>query len=185
MGTFLTESVPVTRQVEVDVTTMQQQTRTDVRTVTECVPTDGLGADELLRLAAAVEVGSEHPLGKAVVEEARRRGFRVDGAQEFRATAGGGVVGVVDGHKVAVGRVGFLSELGISPDGLASTGDALAGNGKTPLYVAVDGRPAKELKLHELRRRLRDEAPGTVVTFRVVRQGSKPQQLKVTLRDLI
>jgi membrane-associated protease RseP (regulator of RpoE activity) len=60
-----------------------------------------------------------------------------------------------------------------------------AGLAKGDLIVAVDGRPAKELKLHELRRRLRDEAPGTVVTFAVIRDGSKPRQVKLTLRDLI
>jgi len=133
--------------------------------VTECVPANGLDADELLRLAAAVEVGSEHPLGRAVVEEARRRGLSVDGAQEFRATAGGGVVGVVDGHRVAVGRVGFLSELGVSPDGLASTGDALAGDGKTPLYVAVDGQPAGLIALADS---VKPESRGAVAELKAL-----------------
>ncbi|MSQ24586.1 MAG: cadmium-translocating P-type ATPase [Chloroflexi bacterium] len=110
--------------------------------VTECVPVTGIDESDLLSWAAAVELGSEHPLGRAVVEAARARGLEVGGAQNFRATAGGGVSGMVDGATVLVGRPGFLSDSGISLDGLGSLGERLAVDGKTPLYVAVDGRPA-------------------------------------------
>lgn len=111
--------------------------------VTDCVPAAGISEANLLHWAAAVELGSEHPLGKAVVEEAHRR--RLDlgtGAQAFHSTAGGGVSGTVDGRQVLVGRIGFLSEQGITADGLGAAGVRLAADGKTPLYVAIDGRPA-------------------------------------------
>ncbi len=111
-------------------------------TVTDVVPLPGFGADDLLKLAAAVELGSEHPLGKAVVEEGRRRGGDVGGASGFLATAGGGVAATVDGRTVLVGRIGFLVEAGVDLVDLTPVGERLAAEGKTPLYVGVDGQPA-------------------------------------------
>ena len=116
--------------------------------VTEVVPMDGIDEETLLRLAATVEQGSEHPLGRAVVEEALRRGFSLNGGSEgFRATAGGGVQASVGGQHVLVGRAGFLDEQGTAIHGLREVGERMALNGQTPLYVAIDGRPAGLLGL--------------------------------------
>jgi Cu+-exporting ATPase len=97
--------------------------------------------DELLRLVAAAEQGSEHPLGDAIVRHVRQeRGLDVPVAVAFEATAGGGIVATVDGQRVVVGRAGFLVEQGVSPDELLAPSDTLAADGKTPVLVGVDGR---------------------------------------------
>ena len=112
--------------------------------------------DELLRLAAAAERGSEHPLAAAVVRAARERGLELPDARDFRATAGHGVRAVVDGHDVLVGNERLMVQGDVTRDvppvGGAAAGDAavgcgeaagrLAAAGKTPIHVAVDGRPA-------------------------------------------
>jgi P-type Cu+ transporter len=106
------------------------------------VVSDGLSEDELLRLVASAERGSEHPLGEAVVEGARRRGLGLAEASTFEAAAGGGINARVEGHEVFVGTRRFLSELGVSEDGFVSRGEELAVSGKTPMFVAVDAKPA-------------------------------------------
>jgi Cu+-exporting ATPase len=106
------------------------------------VVSDGLSENELLRLVASAERGSEHPLGEAVVEGARRRGLGLAEASTFEAAAGGGINARVEGHEVFVGTRRFLSELGVSEDGFVSRGEELALSGKTPMFVAVDGKPA-------------------------------------------
>ncbi|HEY8490166.1 MAG TPA: heavy metal translocating P-type ATPase [Dehalococcoidia bacterium] len=110
--------------------------------VTDVLPADGVPADELLRLAAAAERGSEHPLGEAVVEAAKARGLDLPDATEFQAVPGHGIRATVDGRAVLLGNLKLLQDHGLSPDGLAGTVEALAGDGKTPVLVAVDGRPA-------------------------------------------
>lgn len=116
-------------------------------TVTEIVGVASIEETELLALAALVEVGSEHPLGRAVVEEAERRGVRLHAVESFKATAGGGVSAQVDGRPVLVGRIGFLLDNEVRVDDLAPIGEAMARDGKTPLYVAIDWRPAGVLGL--------------------------------------
>jgi Cu+-exporting ATPase len=93
---------------------------------------------ELLRLAAAVEVGSEHPLGAAIVEEARRRGLDLPAAEAFESVTGRGVKGRVEGHEVVVGNAAMLQDLGIDTSALAERAAELARRGATPMYVAVD-----------------------------------------------
>src|SRR5215207_2246208 len=112
--------------------------------LTDVVSSDGLSEDELLRLVASAERGSEHPLGGAVVEGARRRGIALAEAENFSAVAGGGIRAQVDGHSVLVGNSRFLSEAGVPGDGsgLAGPGEELATDGRTPMFVVVDGRPA-------------------------------------------
>ena len=96
----------------------------------------------LRALVAAAERGSEHPLGDALVRDARERGLTLGDAREFVATAGGGVAATVDGRRVLVGRPGFLAEHGVDASSLADAADAYARDGKTPILAAVDGRVA-------------------------------------------
>jgi Cu+-exporting ATPase len=99
--------------------------------------------DDVLRLAAAAERGSEHPLGEAVVQFARDdRSLPLADASAFAAVSGQGVAATVDGRTVLVGRPGFLEERGVDPSPLLSGADELAAAGKTPVFVAIDGRPA-------------------------------------------
>lgn len=110
--------------------------------VTEIVPAEGIKPDELLRLTAAVEVGSEHPLGEAVVEAARQRGLALPAATAFESITGKGVAGTVDGQRVVAGNRALLQESGIDVGHLEPEARRLASTGATPVLVAIDGRPA-------------------------------------------
>jgi Cu+-exporting ATPase len=112
--------------------------------VTDVVRAPGApGEDELLALVAAAERGSEHPLADAIVREAvTTRGLDVAVASGFLATAGGGVAATVGGRRVLVGRPGYLEAEGVDVSALVPSADALAANGKTPVFAAIDGRAA-------------------------------------------
>jgi Cu+-exporting ATPase len=97
---------------------------------------------ELLALAAAVERLSEHPLAEAIVAEAARRSLPGRQVSGFESRTGLGVVGVVEGRRVAVGNLALMRELGVDPGPLTAPADAAAAAGRTPMYVAVDQRPA-------------------------------------------
>jgi Cu+-exporting ATPase len=102
------------------------------------------GDDEsrLLRLAASVEVASEHPLAGAVVAAARERGLRLAPTANFESVAGLGVQADVDSHRVAVGSRRWLERLEIAPGRLANRAAALRQDGQTAMFVAIDGEPA-------------------------------------------
>jgi P-type Cu+ transporter len=111
--------------------------------LTDVVVADGIREQELLRLVASAETGSEHPLGEAIVRGASRdRGLPLAEAEAFEAVSGGGIRARVEGRRVLVGSRRFLSEVGVPEDGLAPKGEELAREGKTPMFVAVDGEPA-------------------------------------------
>ncbi len=106
------------------------------------VAAEGNPQDELLRLAASAERGSEHPLGEAIVQGARERGLELADAESFEAVSGGGIRATVEGREVLIGNRRFLAESGVAEDGLAARAEELARNGKTPMFVAIDGEPA-------------------------------------------
>jgi len=110
--------------------------------VTELVPADGFSEEELLRLAAAAEVGSEHPLAAAIVARAEESGLRLPKAEAFGSVTGRGVKAVVEGREVLVGNRALMGEAGVGPDELEERAGKLAGGGATPMYVAVEGRIA-------------------------------------------
>jgi Cu+-exporting ATPase len=110
--------------------------------LTDVLPADGWAETELLRLAASAERGSEHPLGEAVVAAARERGLAPSDATEFTALPGRGVEATVDGRRVLAGNLKLMDENGLSLDGLLPESERLAAEGKTPMYVAIDGRLA-------------------------------------------
>ena len=97
---------------------------------------------ELLRLAAAAETGSEHPLARAIVEGARQRSIAIPEPSAFSAISGQGLDATVDGHAVVVGNRRLMEERGIGLDGLGEQALDLAERGDTPMFVAVDGRAA-------------------------------------------
>ncbi len=96
--------------------------------------------EELLRLAAAVERGSEHPLAAAIVSSAEERGLTIPGVQDFRSVPGHGVVGTVEGKKTVLGNAAFLGENGIDASSLRDRAEALRTDGQTVLLMAVEGR---------------------------------------------
>ncbi len=113
--------------------------KTGTLTKGEPVLVDVSDAGEALRLAAAVEADSEHPLGRAVVHGARARGLSIPAASAFEALPGRGARAQVDGHQVAVGGPRLLSELSLAPLPVAEDWDR---EGRTVLHVVVDGQLA-------------------------------------------
>ena len=110
--------------------------------LTDIVPANGLAPRELLRLAAAAERGSEHPLAAAILDGARREGVGNAQASRFDSLAGQGIAATVDGHAVLAGTAALLTERGIASNTLTARALTLAEAGKTPLFVAVDGHAA-------------------------------------------
>src|ERR671910_264801 len=110
--------------------------------LTDVVATNGLPESELLRLVASAERTSEHPVGEAIVRGAKYRGLPLSEVEAFEAVSGGGIRARVEGREVLVGSRRFLSEAGVFEDGLAPRGEELAREGKTPIFVAMDGKPA-------------------------------------------
>jgi len=106
------------------------------------IPANGLSERDLLRLAGAVEVGSEHPLGEAIVARAQELGLQLPKAEEFRSITGKGVQARVDGEDVVLGNHALMVQAGISLNGLEERGQELARRGATPMYVAVGGEGA-------------------------------------------
>ncbi|MFN8482451.1 MAG: heavy metal translocating P-type ATPase [Anaerolineae bacterium] len=107
--------------------------------VTGVIAADGVNESDLLRLAAAAEVGSEHPLGEAIVSHARQEGLDLPPVEHFEAVTGKGIQATIAGHSVALGNRALMQDIGVALDGLAQRADDLARNGATPMYVAVDG----------------------------------------------
>jgi len=109
--------------------------------VTALVPAEGVGEEELLRLAAAVEDASEHPIARAIAEEGRSRLGSLPPAESFNNRAGLGVEAVVEGHAVVVGRPSLLSDWAVHlPEALVSEAARLEEKGTTVVAVASDGK---------------------------------------------
>jgi P-type Cu+ transporter len=98
--------------------------------------------DELLRLAAAVERGSEHPLAAAIVKGGEARGVAIPNATGFSAIVGKGALATVEGHAVGLGNAAFLQERGITAPGALSRAEDLRRDGQTVMFVVVDGAVA-------------------------------------------
>jgi len=109
--------------------------------LTDVVATSGRKEEDIVRLAASLERGSEPPLGEAIVKGAEARGLKLADAEGFASIPGQGVSGRIDGHDVLLGNAKLMRDRGIAIDGLMSEWERLAGEGKTPMYVAIDGAP--------------------------------------------
>ncbi|MCJ7531678.1 MAG: heavy metal translocating P-type ATPase [Anaerolineales bacterium] len=96
--------------------------------------------EELVRLAASVETVSEHPLAEAIVEGAKAQGVTLSEPEAFEAVPGHGVIATVQGRQVVLGNLMMMKRQEISLDDLVAKAEILANDGKTPMYVAVDGQ---------------------------------------------
>ncbi len=105
-------------------------------------PDHGLETDELLRLAASLERGSEHPLAAAIVAAAEERGLALGTASDFDSPVGKGVIGMVDGRSMAIGNRRLMQDIGVDSTPLADEAEALRAQGATAILVAIDGQPA-------------------------------------------
>jgi len=110
--------------------------------VTDLIVSDESGSSEqdLLFLAASAERGSEHPLGEAIVMEAQARGLTLEPVSAFEAIPGRGISAQVDGRSVRFGNLALMEDSGVLVNGLSEQASALAAQGKTPMFLASDGR---------------------------------------------
>lgn len=97
---------------------------------------------DLIRLAASLERGSEHPLAAAIVAGAQERGVELSNTESFESVTGKGVSGRVDGHMISLGNRSFLDDPGIDPAELATKAEELRVEGQTVMFVAIDGKVA-------------------------------------------
>ena len=123
---------------------------------------DGGDEDEVLRLVAAAERDSEHPLAQAIVKAADRRGLQTARAETFEAVPGHGLLATVDGRRLAVGNARLLDREGIARDGLAARADELAGQGRTTVQVALDGWAAAVIAVADAPRDTAADAIGAL-----------------------
>jgi len=110
--------------------------------VTDIVGTNGFTHIELLRLAASVEKGSEHPLGEAILETAKAKALELSDPESFNAIPGHGVKATIDGSQVTLGNLKLMQDRRIEIDHLGEHATKLADQGKTPIFIAVDAKAA-------------------------------------------
>ena len=110
--------------------------------VVAVVPAKGFEESQVLRLAASLEKASEHPLALAIVAAAHERGLNMSTVTEFNSPTGKGVVGVVDGQRLALGNANFLRELHIQLGELEQDAERFRHDGATAIFLGVDGRLA-------------------------------------------
>ncbi|MCY4616599.1 MAG: heavy metal translocating P-type ATPase [Chloroflexi bacterium] len=127
--------------VALDKTGTLTEGRPDVTSV-EVLVAALAGEDELVRLLASAERGSEHPIPSALTREAERRGLELAWPDTFRAEPGMGVVATIEGRSVVAGTTSLLEAEGVDVASLVDAAAAAAAHGETPLLVALDGRPA-------------------------------------------
>jgi Cu+-exporting ATPase len=103
---------------------------------------DGFTDADVLRLAASLERGSEHPLAAAIVAGAEQRKFALAPTEDFKSVTGQGVSGRIEGRAVALGNEHMMRELGVAFDAVSADADAQRKDGHTVMFVAIDRRPA-------------------------------------------
>ncbi|MBV8133954.1 MAG: heavy metal translocating P-type ATPase [Alphaproteobacteria bacterium] len=125
--------------------------------------TGAVGESELLRLAASLERGSEHPLAAAIVKGAEERGVELGIVRDFASETGKGVTGSVDGKRVAAGNQALLASLDVDPGGLPQLADELRMEGHGAVLIAIDGRAAGLVAVADP---LKESAAGALQTLR-------------------
>jgi len=143
-GVLIKDAEALERLERVDTLVVDKTgTLTEGRPVVAAIePKENFEEGELLRLAASLERGSEHPLARAILEAAEARGLSLEQAADFRSETGKGVLGRVAGHEVALGNARLLADLGLGDVGAGDRAEALRAEGQTVVYLVVDGRPA-------------------------------------------
>src|SRR5690606_9108483 len=141
LGVLFRDAAAIERLRDVDTLIVDKTgTLTEGRpTFDVAVAADGFDADTVLRLAASLDQGSEHPLADAIVAAARERGMALSPVDGFESTSGIGVRGLVEGHRLALGNTALMREVGVEPSPLAERAEALRGQGASVMHLAVDG----------------------------------------------
>ena len=158
-GVLIRSADALERAHRVDVVVMDKTgTLTEGRPVVTDVVAANSTEEHILRLAASIESGSEHPLAEAMVARARERDASLLPLEEFNAVPGMGVEGVVDGRRVLLGSAALMGRDGLVLDGLDDTAVRLARDGKTPVFLAADGEVLGVIALADTPRRYSREA---------------------------
>ncbi|MDR2529418.1 MAG: heavy metal translocating P-type ATPase [Synergistaceae bacterium] len=126
--------------------------------VTDIVTAPGIDEGRLLQLFASAEKGSEHPLGEAVVRRAEEEKREFLSVEHFQALTGLGIEAVIEGTRIYAGNRKLMNEKGISLGGLEAESDRLAGEGKTPMYVALDDKIAGVAAVADVVKKSSEEA---------------------------
>jgi Cu+-exporting ATPase len=121
--------------------------------------------DEVLRLAASLDQGSEHPLADAIVTEARRRGLALSPAEEFESATGIGVRGRVDGHALALGNTALMQEVSADVASLSEVAERLRRDGASAMFLAVDGRALGVIAVADP---IKDSTPAAIAALKAV-----------------
>lgn len=107
--------------------------------VTDIIPADGVTSDVLMRIACALEIKSEHPLARAIIDKAEEMRLEYGEINDFKALTGSGVKGTINGQEIIGGNLKLIGENAVVPDKMSKTADALAQSGKTPLFFSKGG----------------------------------------------
>lgn len=107
--------------------------------VTDIMAVNGFNEDKLLRVAASAEHGSEHPLGEAIVNAAHEKNLTLEDAADFKAIPGHGIEAKVDGKAVLLGNLKLMQDRKLSLNGMEEKASQLSRDGKTPMFLAIDG----------------------------------------------
>jgi len=111
-------------------------------TLVAVLPEEGFKQEEVLRLAASLERGSEHPLAESIVKGADERGIKLTNAEDFEAVTGMGVKGIVDGKLVALGNARMVKEMGLDTGALSQTANTRRDEGETVMFIMLEGKIA-------------------------------------------
>jgi Cu+-exporting ATPase len=133
--------------------------------VTAIIPLPGFDESDVLRLAASVERGSEHPLAAAILAAAKARDIALAPVRGFDAPAGKGVIGMVERRRLALGNAAFLQELNIDTTPLASEAERLRRDGATAVMLGIDGKPAGVIGIADAIKRTTPDALRTLAAL--------------------
>ncbi|MGR3379265.1 heavy metal translocating P-type ATPase [Salipiger abyssi] len=159
-GVLIRDAEALERFAKVDALIVDKTgTLTEGKPALTDVEPEGIEEAELLSLVAALERGSEHPLAEAIVTGAEERGAEKRDSEDFEAVTGQGVTGTVGGRRVALGNAALMADLGIEPGALAERAEALQGEGKTAMFVAVEGEAAGLIAVAD---RIKQSTPGAI-----------------------
>jgi Cu+-exporting ATPase len=131
--------------------------------LTDVVTVDGNNADEILRLVASAERSSEHPLGQAIVRGAEDKGLNLTEPGEFESVTGKGIKVSVDGKELLVGNRRLLDDSDIETTNLEKEAERLAADGKTSMFIAIDGKPAGVVAVADT---VKEDSAAAIATLR-------------------
>jgi Cu+-exporting ATPase len=110
--------------------------------VTDVIESEGFTKQEILILAASAEKGSEHPLGEAIMKKAKEENLNLLDPKDFQAIAGHGIEAMIDSREVLLGNLRLMEERRVQLNGLLNKAEQLSSEGKTPMFLAIDGKAA-------------------------------------------